>query len=535
MKRDSLIKGTLILAAAALIARVIGVLQKVPLVYLLGDVGMASFGIAYNVYFLMLTIATVGMPSALSKLVSERADTGGMAEARQIYRASLAFAAAAGFVLTVLVILLAPRYAALAGDPEAVPAIRALAPALLLFPMIAMMRGYYQGLRFMTPNGLSQIVEQVMRVGTAVLLAWLFLEWGYSRSVAAAGASFGGVMGSVGAMAVLLWYAWRLRGETAPADGGKQKERGEVRSLGQIYRLIFRYSIPIILGSLAVPIINFIDSTTVIPLLKGMIGHTSAKETLGILTGRAQSVAGIPVILAIAVSQTALPVISSAFARGDRAEVERRSSQAMWLSLVFGVWLILIIAVSAKPLNGFVFGDTKGTGIIIMLTAASLLQIVMMTGNSILNGLGKLKRAAAHVYVGIAVKLAATFSLSWWTGIGGVIGSTMLCFAVISFLNYRAIRRDVTLHVLRGRWLRFAAAAGGTGLAGLGTLLMCERWITGFGKPWLNYFFQTGITASVTAVLFVVLIVAFRVVGEREAAILPGRLGRWAARFVRSS
>lgn len=548
MKRDSLLKGTLILVAAALIARVIGVLQKVPLVYLLGDTGMASFGIAYNLYFLMLTIATVGMPSALSKLVSERADTGGMAEARQIYRASLGFAAVAGFVLTVLVMFFAPQYAALAGDPEAVMAIRALAPALLLFPMIAMMRGYYQGLRFMTPNGLSQVVEQIMRVGTAVWLAWLLLEWGYSRSVAVAGASFGGVMGSIGAMAVMLWFAWRLRrtgdgAGGAKADGKAGRKSGATadgkarpgtgRSLGRIYRLIFRYSIPIILGSLAVPIINFIDSSTVIPLLRGMMGHESAKETLGLLAGRAQSVAGIPVILAIALSQTALPVISSAHARGDRAEVERRASQAMWLSTVAGLWLVLIIALSAKPLNGFVFGDTKGTGIIVMLTVTAMLQIVMMTGNAILNGLGKLKRAAAHVYVGIAVKLAATFSLSWWLGITGVIFSTLLCFAVISLLNYRYIRREVRLNVLSGRWIRFLLTVAGTGLGGWGSLMLAERFIAGFSRDWLNHLCQTVVTASVTGLLFVVLLFVCGAVGKREVSMLPGRLGRLAGRFVR--
>jgi stage V sporulation protein B len=533
VKRDSLLKGTLILALAALIARVIGVLQKVPLVYLLGDAGMASFGIAYNLYFLLLTVSTVGIPSALSKLVSERADTGGMAEARQIYRASLAFAAVAGLVLTALVIVFAPQYAALADDPEAVPAIRALAPALLLFPMIAMMRGYYQGLRFMTPNGLSQIVEQIMRVGTAVLLAWLLLEWGFSRPVAVAGASFGGVMGSIGAMAVLVWFAWRIRKSGEYAGSGADREK-PARTIGQIYKLIFTYSIPIILGSLAVPIINFIDSSTVIPLLKGMMGYDSAKETLGILTGRAQSVAGIPVILAIAVSQTALPVISSAFARGDRAEVERRASQAMWLSTVFGAWLVLVIAVSAKPLNGFVFGDVKGTHVIILLTFASMLQVAMMTGNSILNGLGKLKRAAAHVYVGIAVKLAATFLLTWWLGIGGAIASTMLCFLVIALLNHRMIRRDIRLNVLGGRRLQFLAAVAATGLAGWGTLMLCERWVVGLGGPRIDFFFQTAITASVTGGLYVVLLFAFGVVGEREASILPGRFGKWASRFVRS-
>src|SRR5690606_38684853 len=180
--------------------------------HLLGDAGMASFGIAYNIYFLLLIVATAGIPSALSKLISERSETGRMAEARRIYRAAMNFAVMTGIILTALLIIGAPYYAEyIADDPESTLAIRALAPALLLFPMIAMMRGYFQGLQFMMAGGLSQIVEQILRVGTAVLLAYVLLEQGYSREVAVAGASFGGVMGSVGAFGIMLYYYWRFR------------------------------------------------------------------------------------------------------------------------------------------------------------------------------------------------------------------------------------------------------------------------------------------------------------------------------------
>src|SRR5690606_41995384 len=106
--------------------------------------------------------------------------------------------------------------------------------------------------------------------------------------------------------------------------------------------------------------------------------------------------------------------------------------------------------------------------------APSGLQIVMRPGGSLLHGLGRLRQAAAHVYAGIAVKLAATFALTWWIGIAGVIASTMLCFATIALLNFRLIRRDIRLDVLGGRRLRFLAASALTGLAGWGILIACE-------------------------------------------------------------
>lgn len=531
MKKDSLIKGTLILALAALIARVLGVLQKVPLKHLLGDEGMASFGIAYNIYFLLLIVATAGIPSALSKLISERSETGRMDEARRIYGASMRFAALTGFLLTALLIVGAPYYAEyIADDPEATLAIRALAPALLLFPMIAMMRGYFQGLQFMLAGGLSQIVEQILRVGTAVLLAYVLLEQGYSREVAVAGASFGGVMGSVGAFGIMLYYYWRFRKDHRQHAIGNTAEQA---SIWHIYKLIFTYSIPITFSALAVPIINFIDSSTVIPLLKGSLGYGSAKEALGILVARAQSLAGIPIILAIAVSQTALPVISSAYARGDQDEVNRRASQAMWLSSVFGLWIVLMIVLAARPLNGFIFGDTKGTETIILLTITALLQIVMMTTVSIMNGLGFMHRAAAHVYVGIAVKLAATFLLSRWIGMAGVIGSTFLCFAVIAILNYRVMRRHVTLQVLTGRWTAMIGVVAGTVLAGVAAEWLVTHYVYGDSTAPVHYLLQCIMVGSITAAVYLVLLFVFRIVKEQQLEFLPARLQRLAARMMR--
>lgn len=98
--KETFLKGTLILAAAALVARVLGLVQRVPLEHLLGSVGNASFTIANNAYLMLLTVATAGIPSTLSKMVSERYALDRPAEARRVYRAALIFAAVAGIIIT---------------------------------------------------------------------------------------------------------------------------------------------------------------------------------------------------------------------------------------------------------------------------------------------------------------------------------------------------------------------------------------------------------------------------------------------------
>lgn len=538
MKKDTLLKGTIILASAALVARALGVVQRIPLKHLLGDAGMATYGIAYNVYFVLLIIATAGIPSALSKMISERVELGRMEEAKRLYRAAIGFALVAGIMMTLLLYLGAPLYASYNDDPDSTLAIRALAPALLLFPIIAIMRGYFQGLQFMLAGGLSQIVEQIARVITAVFLAYLAIELGYELQWAVAGASFGGVMGSVGAFVVMLWFTRRLRLSDTTAVGTASlpvrqvKKAKGLTTLLQTYKLIFANSIPITLAALAVPIINLIDSSTVIPLLRGDIGYEEAKISLGLLSGRAQSLAGIPVILAIAVSQTVLPIISSAHARLDHEEVGRRASQVVWLSIVIGLGIVLTMITAARPLNGFIFADTKGTDIIILLTTAAMLQIVMMTTSSILNGIGKMKAAAAHVYIGIGVKVAGLFLLTPIMGMYGVLGSTLLCFAVITILNLVAVRGSMKIVLLGRRWFGLIAAVIISLCVGFGTDWIVKSYLQGFTRI-LDFMLQAIIVGSLSGIAYLGLLFIFRVIRQHEVLMLPGPLQKLSKKFVR--
>lgn len=552
MSKDSLVKGTIILALAALIARFLGVVQRVPLKALLDDSGMATYGIANNIYLLLLIVATAGIPSALSKLIAERTALGLHAEAQRIYRAAVMFALAAGLVITSLLYFAAPYYAVyVSRDADATWAIRAIAPALLLFPLIAIMRGYFQGRQMMTAGGLSQIVEQILRVATAIALAVLLLWLGYGKVWAVAGASFGGVLGSVGAFFVMLYF-WRKlkksdRQETANAKGDgptTAKSNGSaiahnkvaavdlnignaaVLTYKQIYAMIFRLSIPISLISLAVPLIYFIDSSTVIALLEGPIGNEAAKEALGILTGRAQSLAGIPPILAIALSQSVVPVISSAYARRDYAELSRQASLAMRLALLSGLPLVVVLAVAARPINGLLFFDTDGTAMIALLTVSSMFQITMMTSAAILMGLGKMRQPLLGVFVGILVKLAGTFLLSPIWGIYGIIVATMLCFIVTTQLNLWALRQTVELHILGRRWkgvsltVLLTAGVGGA-LEWLGYL-----WIHPFGM-WLNFAMQSVLLCLLLFPLYFVLLAVTRGVVEEDWRGFPVRMQKW--------
>ncbi|TLS53363.1 polysaccharide biosynthesis protein [Paenibacillus antri] len=545
MSGKMLLRGTLILAGAALVARVLGVVQRIPLQRLLDDAGMSTYVTSYNVYMWLLVLATAGFPSAIAKLVSEKYALGRPEEGEAIRRAANRYALVAGVGAAALVFALAPALAAVNKDPNATLAIRALAPALILFPWIAVERGYFQGRQRMGANGLSQIWEQILRVVTSIVLAYFLLELGYGIVWASAGASFGGVLGAVAAAAVMLYYGAKLRREPAPAraaaagDGGAVvavsapgvPEAGltadsavasaDASSFRSIFRAILKLSIPVSITALAVPTIYLIDSLATKPLLIAEYGDALAQEMQGWLTSRAQSLAGIPVIFAIALSQSIMPIISAAFVRRDTPEVERQTSLALRMTYLSGVPAVVVMATSAFPLNTFLFKDAEGSWVIVAMVCSVLFQVLMMISGSILLGIGRPELPMKHIAVGIVVKLALSLALAPLIGIYGVVAGTALCFAVTMALNLRSLRKLIRYEAFGRRAAPFAATVALQASIGAAVGWAVYTYVHPFGVTFWDAMLQTLLAAGTTAALYPVLLLRTGAFVAADAEGLP--------------
>ncbi|WP_261305017.1 putative polysaccharide biosynthesis protein [Paenibacillus andongensis] len=441
MKKDTLITGTIILTFAAFIARFLGIVQRVPLKHLLGDTGLGTYSIAYNLYFILFTIATAGLPSAVSKIVSGKIENGKFAEANRFFQAAIWFSLISGFIMMIFLFYWAPTQASLSRDDNAVGAIRAIAPSLLILPCVAIIRGYFQGQHMMLPNGLSQVIEQVIRVTSAILLAYWFIRIGWGQAWGVVGASLGGVLGTLGALVVMVYFLKRIR-KNFTIDVEEQKNAKSIR-FRELYKDLIQISFPIVIFSITVPTINYIDTTIVKPLIHGSIGDLEAQVILGYLGGRAQSIAGLPIILAISISQSIIPIISSHFAKKNLVEVRVQAERALQLSILMGLPVVLVIITQINLLNILIFGDTGGSNIIIILTATSIFQVFMQTSGAVLMGIGSMRPLVTQVIIGISVKLLLSYTMSPIFGIYAILFATTFTFIIMSILNYQSLKRQV--------------------------------------------------------------------------------------------
>ncbi|ARF67559.1 hypothetical protein B7C51_06590 [Paenibacillus larvae subsp. pulvifaciens] len=562
-KKDSLIKGTIILTVAALVARFLGLFQRIPLVYLLGNEGMASYTIAFNLYSTLLIIATAGVPTALSKMISEKMAVGHYQDARKIYRASLWFAVIAGIVMAVMLYILAPFYAEdISRDPHAVLATQAIAPALLLFPLIAIMRGYFQGRQRMMPNGISQVVEQILRLIVGVLLAYLMLnvslEWGI------AGASLGGVAGGVAALAVMIYYTVKIREEDKEelpsiaaqrSDGSISytkeaglSDPGITLSYGSILRDLLSLSIPIVIFSMTVTLIYNIDSSTVIPFLTRFTDtpYQEAKELLGILGGQAQSLAGLPIVLAVALSQSIMPIISAAYSQGKMDVVANQTAKVLQLSIISGLPMVLLICTGSRPIDGFIFlfggseiGNQFAPSIIALMTASVMFQIIMQTSGAVLMGMGKMPELVQIVAIGIGTKMVSSIMLVKYLGIYGIIAGSALCFVIMSYLNLRVLHKEVKFRImLKRRWVGLAFLTIIIVAVGMMLEIVTDTYL--HLTPWVrfNYGLNAVIICGAVMALYPIMLMVTRVVTWNDVPSFPAPLQKLihkAARILKRS
>ncbi|RAP75374.1 putative polysaccharide biosynthesis protein [Paenibacillus montanisoli] len=543
VKKDSLIKGTIILAAAALVARFLGIFQRIPLDYMTDSHGGGYFTVANNIYLMLLIVATGGIPSAISKMVSERYAQGRPDEAKRIYKAALLFGAVTGVLITVLLLVFAPFYAThIAENPGADLAVRAIAPALLFFPVIAMMRGYFQGRQLMAAGGISQIVEQILRVITAVGLAYIVLAWGWGQSWIAAAATFGSVFGSVGAFCVMLYYARKLRRhDAAEKQAARENAAPQAVKTGRaalsfktIYKEMFKISVPIVITSMTVQFIYFFDTSLFMKLTQGYYSVADARQTLDWLGLKAQALAGIPPILAIALSQSMIPVISAAYSVRNMTEVERQASLVMRIVVFTGVPAALIMTVAATSINGLLFSNTGGSLAVAALTAGTIFQITMMTSNTVLTSMNKPRLPMRHALIGIVVKVITSLALAPLMGVYGLILSSTICFMAIASLNFRSIRKEITLSILGRRWTGYAVTivvASGTGWL---VDYVCRTFIGGIPAK-LTYAISCIAAGGISLGLYVALLVLLRVVTAEDAKQFPGPLRKLLSPLMRAA
>ena len=439
------VKGAAILGIAGLISKLLGAVYRIPYQNITGDIGLYVYMQVYPLYTTLLILATAGFPLAISKIVSERLALGDVLGARKTFRVASMVLAALGVLFFLLLYVGAPLVSRIMGDEQLTLPLRAVAWSLPLVPVVAIMRGYFQGHQNMVPTGVSQVVEQLFRVIVIMISAYWIMSVYQDAYLAGTGAVFAAFPGALMALLVLLFY-WQkntraqrklLRRRQAQAAGGEQL------SNRAILRSILFYALPICFGSLVMPLLPLVDSLTVANLLQ-LSGYS--EEMSKVLKGvfdRGQPLIQFGTFFATSLSLALVPAISEAVAQGLQRVIAVRTELAIRLTLLLGLPATFGLLLLAEPINVMLYGDDSGTQALAIQAFTIVFATLSITSSGILQGLGRAMLPAVHLMIGVIVKLLANLLLIPFFGISGAAFATVLAYAMAMLLNAKAIVRHI--------------------------------------------------------------------------------------------
>ena len=434
-KRPSFLGGAAVLAAAVAIVKLIGAVYKIPLGNIIGDEGKAHFTVAYNIYNLLLTISTAGLPLAISKLTSEAHALGRENEKRKLFRTAIWLFFGLGTVFSLVMFFGSAQLASFMNDPLAFWSIRTLAPAVFCVCLLACMRGYTQGQGNMTPTAVSQILEALCKLGFGLSLAWYFLQLGRGVELAAAGAILGVTIGTVMSMLFLIFYLLTHRDRTQSLDVPD--------SSGTLMKKVLLIGVPITLSNSAMSIITLIDSKIVLGRLESI--SSLLPETPTALYGQytfGMDLINLPPSFVYPVTMSLIPFAAAAMARKDNAGANRIISSAFRLIAILAIPAGVGLSVLSGPILRMLYPAqpeaAAAAGPHLQVLGIACIFICLMTlTNAILQSYGHERIPICTMIAGGITKIVMHYVLVGNPDINihGAPISTLCCYLVICGLN----------------------------------------------------------------------------------------------------
>ena len=440
MKKQSLVKGTLILGISGILAKFLGLFFRWPLQMLIGDEGVGYYQLSYPLYMFFIA-ASSGVPVAISKMVSEKRAMNDDEEVILIFRKAMLLMVVMGAGFTSLLLIFSQQIIAfLKWDNKSYYSLIGIAFAPIFISIMSAFRGFYQGLQNMNPTAISQILEQLGRIFVGVGLAYVLIPKGieYSAGGASLGEAAGGIIGGIYLSIIYV----KVR---------KNFKIKKIRRDTQILSKLLYIAIPISLGAAVGTVMSLIDSA-VVPqkLLSAGFTHRQATILYGQLTGKAYTLVNVPLTLSSALCASLVPIIAEAFVMNRSIEVKAKVNMALKLSMVIAIPSCLGLSFMSKSILNLVFpGQGQGYEILKYLSFALPFIVIAQTTTAILQGVGRYISPVINLAAGCIIKIVLTLILVPLHGLnvyGAIIG-TIAGYITASLLNMKLLKKTLNIHL----------------------------------------------------------------------------------------
>lgn len=461
MSGSRLVKGTMILSAAVFLSKMLGLVFVIPFNALVGTRGGALYGYAYTPYTILLSIATLGVPLAVSKFVAKYNALGDYHTGRRLFRSGLVLMTISGIIFFILLYVAAPFISPLfigkgkSGNTieDATLVIRIVSTALIIIPAMSLIRGYFQGFESMGPTASSQLVEQIVRVGFILIGAYFVRSVMHgSITAAVAVATFGAFVGGLGGLVVLIRY-WMKRKHHLDRMLNESTVNHNI-PLIEMYKELIAYAIPFVAVGLAMSLYQLVDQFTINHFLRAYHHYTKSKaeDVFGILNMYAQKLIMIPVSLSTSIALTVVPLITRSFAENRLEGLHKNITQSLQLVLFLTVPAAIGLSMLGYVVYGMLYGVSDsnilylGGHILRWYSLSAILFALFSVTAAILQGINRQKVTVFSLGVGILLKMLLNpICIKLFADMGPIV-ATNIGYVASIFINLLAIKSQTGYH-----------------------------------------------------------------------------------------
>ena len=453
MKKNNTISGIIALLISQVLVKMFGLVYKLYLANKtgFGDMGNAIYNSGYQIYALLLTISTIGVPSAVAKLVAEQSNS---RNRLVILKSSLLAFSIIGIVGSIVLMKYSGFIATnLLDIPEAKKSIIALSPAIFNVCIISVYRGYFNGINKINITAKSQTIEQIFKTIFTIVFVEIVCIFSFSNVVYMA--AFANFATTAATMCGVIYLCMKNRGE-------KDSSCVSIRKICKILCIAFPISISAILASLN----KNIDSITVIRFLKLYMSEEKARIQYGILSGKIDVISSVPVSFIISISATIIPMVASYNRNNNKKEICDIVRKYIKYTTLFILPCCVCMFIFSKEILELLFGSSDGA-IYFKISSLAIIFIAMeQIINSVLQGMGKVFVPAIALGVGVIAKLVLNIQLLkfspeqyWYGGVSGACIATLVCHIIAFFIVSSVLKIKLKLKIKNFKFLLKAIIA----------------------------------------------------------------------------
>ena len=519
---NSFMKNVVILIFSQLLIKVLGLVYKLVITNVpgFGDTGLGYYAAGYQIYALLLTLSSIGIPSVISKLVSERIAIGDTKGAQRIFKVAFKFFTTIGFILSIGLFFSSDIIANnILNVPDVAYVMKVLSPAIVFVAMSAVFRGYFSGQQNMKPTSVSQTLEQFLNCVLSITFVYACI--GKDTYIMAAAGNLSTTCAIVVTFVYLLMYFKKNKLDTGDSIISPEKKKTNK----ELLKIILGISIPITVSSLISVISGVIDTATVSNCMQIAYRTTvDSKEALeqiamsatGILS-KVDTLVSFPLAINLAFSTALTPAISEALAKKDKKTASRRLSFSFFASLIIILPCAVGFLVLSEPILKMLYPTaSNGAGVFMIASVSMILTALSQTLTGGLYGVNQSKIPAIAAGLGAIIKFILNMILisNPKIGIYGASISSFVYQVIVFFICYNVMNRCVNMKIkFKSHILKPAISALAMGII----VFLAHKLFNSF----LENTISTIISIILGAISYCVLILFTRVLTKDDIMMIP--------------